>query len=50
MHLVGRILPALLLRPETNNRQAAVEEAIWLADLTLDAMGWSTGKPHWQER
>lgn len=48
MYLVGRILSALLSgsdagHPEYNN--IAIIEAIRLADLTLDAMNQSDGKP-----
>ena len=43
-YLVGRILSALLSRPQTNDNEIVIE-AIRLADLTLDAMGQSDGKP-----
>ena len=42
-YLVGRILSALL--PASIDRDATVVEAVRLADLTLDAMSHSDGKP-----
>lgn len=43
--LVGKILAALLSTPLDMDRDEIAVEAVRLADLTLDAMRWSDGKP-----
>ena len=49
VYLVGRILQAMLRLRPCAQPEALAAEAVRLADLTLDAMGWSDGKPHTTE-
>ncbi len=44
IYLVGRILSALLTKPWSDHDEC-VNEAIRLADLTLDKLTWPDGKP-----
>ena len=46
VYLVGRILQAMIAVAPTAEPEALATTAVRLADLTLDAMVWSDGRPH----
>lgn len=45
-YLVGKILHAMITVAPTAESEALATTAVRLADLTLNAMGWSDGNPH----
>ena len=49
VYLVGRILQSMIAVAPTVAPEALATTAVRLTDLTLDAMGWSDGKPHTTE-